>query len=73
MHRKGSVKRSSTTKEKKVVAENVVTNRKFAENDTIFNSSCSEAGVNPTKRQASKFRLGKGIAFKTMRTKREIK
>jgi hypothetical protein len=49
-------------KEKKV---DVVTNKKFAEQDEIFKKACDVAGIKPTKRQASKFRLGKGLAFES--------
>jgi hypothetical protein len=41
-----------------------VTNKEFAKNDDFFNKACEKAGVKPTSRQASKFRLGKGMAFK---------
>lgn len=36
------------------------TNEAFAANDTQFRSDCAAVGVNPTRRQASKFRNGKG-------------
>jgi len=41
-----------------------VTNKKFAENNKFFIADCKRAGVEPTSRQASKYRLGKGLAFK---------
>lgn len=37
------------------------TNREFSQNET-FQAKCQEAGVQPTKRQASKFRRGYGKA-----------
>jgi len=40
-----------------------VTNTKFAEVDKVFNASCSHAGVQPTPRQASKYRNKKGSAY----------
>jgi len=40
-----------------------LTNAKFAEQDDFFKKSCAEAGVEPTKRQASKFRMKKGSAW----------
>ena len=40
-----------------------ITNRKFAETDVKFQSACSEAGVQATARQASKFRMKRGKAF----------
>lgn len=39
-----------------------VTNKKFSENK-LFQKACTLAGVEPTARQASKFRNGKGLAF----------
>ena len=39
------------------------TNRDFAKNED-FIQRCEKAKVQPTKRQASKFRLGKGSVFK---------
>jgi hypothetical protein len=43
---------------------NDVTNAKFAANNQEFRTYCNEAGVAPTKRQASKWLMGKGIASK---------
>lgn len=40
-----------------------VTNKKFTE-DGFFKACCKKAGVEPTMRQASKFRLEKGSAYK---------
>lgn len=40
-------------------------NKEFAEKDVNFIRCCEAAGVEPTKRQASKFRNGKGRAFKS--------
>ena len=42
-----------------------VTNKMFAAQDQGFRAKCDEAGVQPTSRQASKYRNGKGTAFKT--------
>ena len=39
------------------------TNRDFAKTED-FIQRCKKAKVEPTKRQASKFRMGKGKAFK---------
>jgi len=41
-----------------------LSNTAFAQNDQAFRARCEAAGVPPTKRQASKFRLGKGRAFR---------
>jgi len=41
-----------------------VTNKAFAEKDGFFKKACEVASVKVTTRQASKFRLGKGLAFK---------
>ena len=39
------------------------THAKFAKEDAVFNKACEKAGVPNTKRQASKFRMGRGQAF----------
>ncbi|OHA07471.1 MAG: hypothetical protein A2934_02485 [Candidatus Sungbacteria bacterium RIFCSPLOWO2_01_FULL_47_10] len=44
-----------------------VVNREFAENDKRFRIACSLAGIQATKRQASKFRRGFGSAEVAMR------
>jgi len=49
-------------KKKKVVKR--VTNKKFSTDDSFFKKACEVAGVEPTTRQASKFRLEKGLAYK---------
>lgn len=46
------------------MAKKRVTNKEFAEKDEFFKNCCGKAGVNPTVRQASKFRNGKGSAYK---------
>jgi predicted HicB family RNase H-like nuclease len=40
------------------------TNKEFAATDQNFLKHCKATKVEPTKRQASKFRMGKGKAFK---------
>lgn len=42
------------------------TNKYFANNDTQFQEACILADTKPTKRQASKFKNKKGIAYKTV-------
>jgi len=51
---------------KKAVKKEVkkVTNKMFAKGDSFFNKACGMAEVEPTTRQASKFRMGKGLAYK---------
>lgn len=39
------------------------TNKQFCERDEVFKLSCELAKTKPTKRQASKFRMGKGSAI----------
>lgn len=41
-----------------------VTNRQFSKTDKNFLSACEKAGVEPTARQASKYRNKKGLAYK---------
>ena len=43
--------------------ETTVNNRDFT-SDGAFQAACSAAEVKPTKRQASKFRMGQGAAYK---------
>ena len=40
-----------------------MTNKDFAEKDEPFKKACEQAGVKPTKRQASKWRRNKGKAY----------
>lgn len=41
-----------------------ITNVKFSKMDETFKVSCERAGIEPTRRQASKFRNKKGLAYK---------
>ena len=41
-----------------------IPNKVFALKDQGFKDACERAGVQPTSRQASKYRNGKGSAFK---------
>jgi len=43
---------------------NTQTNKEFSRSNDLFNTACREANVKPTKRQASKFKLHKDMAFK---------
>jgi hypothetical protein len=38
-------------------------NAQYAQTSEMFRAACDEAGVQPTKRQASKFRRGIGAAY----------
>lgn len=40
-------------------------NKTFAQTNTAFKTACENAGLPPTKRQASKFRNEYGKAYKT--------
>lgn len=40
-----------------------ITNRKFSQEDRLFLKACELAGVEPTRRQASKFRNKNGSAY----------
>ena len=40
------------------------TNKFFAEHDEVFKKACEIAGVDPTPRQASKYRMKRGSAYK---------
>lgn len=41
-----------------------MTNRKFAEQNKEFIAACRRVEIQPTKRQASKFRNRRGLAYK---------
>jgi len=43
-----------------------MTNLKFSETDEEFRRACEEANVKPTARQASKWRMKKGIVWKKL-------
>ena len=44
-----------------------LTNRKFAKEDEKFQEACMNAEIQPTTRQASKYRNQKGKAYKAQR------
>ena len=44
-----------------------LTNREFLATNAIVKRACEMAGVEPTRRQVSKFRNKKGIAYQTWR------
>ena len=41
-----------------------MTNKEFAEKDKIFRDICKRVNIPPTTRQASKWRMKKGKAYK---------
>ena len=41
-----------------------ITNAHFARTDEHFINACSQAGIDPSTRQAGKFRRGEGIAYR---------
>ena len=42
---------------------NKVTNREFAEKSVEFRAACEMVGIEPSSRQAGKWRRGEGAAF----------
>ena len=42
-----------------------MTNKEFAAQDQKFRAACSAAGVEPTARQASKYRNNQGLAYQS--------
>ena len=44
-----------------------LSNKHFAETDKPFQIACQVASIPPTKRQASKWRNGKGLVWKTFK------
>ena len=51
----------------------VITNKHFALKNEWFRAACVKAGVEPTTRQASKWRLKKGKAYAFKGVKEEVK
>ena len=43
-----------------------LSNKEFAAQVKRFNAACEKAGINPTKRQAAKWRARRGIAFRVV-------
>lgn len=39
-------------------------NAEFAKTDTTFINACTHAGIEPTARQAGKYRRGEGVAYR---------
>lgn len=46
-----------------------MTNKEFAGEIKAFGEGCRKSNIPPTKRQASKWRNKRGLAFKAMHTK----
>lgn len=44
-----------------------MTNKNYCQASTTFKKSCIGAGVEPTSRQVSKYKRGKGRAYRWMR------
>ena len=44
-------------------------NRTFAQTNQAFKNACEKAGTPATKRQASKFRNGRGMAWNALKNK----
>ena len=42
-----------------------MTNKKFAAQDRTFRAACEAAGIDPTPRQASKYRNNQGLAYQS--------
>ena len=47
-------------------------NKEFAEKDVKFNNACASLDMKATTRQASKWRMGKGRAYKVAILKQKI-
>ena len=46
------------------MTEEIISNRDFAKTNMAFRNACKKAFVEPSVRQASKFRNNRGFAFK---------
>ena len=55
------------------VKVDVITNKQFALKNDWFRAACVKAGIEPTTRQASKWRLKKGKAYAFKGVKEEVK
>ena len=53
-------------------SEKIITNREKLAGDTNFNNLCKLANVEPTLRQYSKFRMGKGVVYRTQVLKQQV-
>ena len=49
------------------------TNREYAENNKAFRQACEEAGIEPTPRQAAKYRRGYGQAAQSISKRSSLK
>ena len=50
------------------MSEDRITNRDFSRHNKTFLLACEKASIPPTKRQASKFRSRRGLAYQKLRT-----
>lgn len=49
-----------------------VTNKEFAATDRKFRAACEAAGIEPTARQASKYRNNQGLAYQSKGMKTNV-
>jgi hypothetical protein len=49
-----------------------ITNKEFMKMDAAFINACDNVHIKPTKRQASKWRNNKGLAFKNGKRKLDV-
>lgn len=59
-------KLQTTGRDRHHQVKNGITNRLFAKTDARFQEACIRAGVQPTKRQAAKFRRKEGSAYNSL-------
>jgi len=50
----------------------IITNAQFSKSNKEFVAACEEAGIVPTRRQASKFLNKKGLTYKVMKKQIEV-
>ena len=49
-----------------------ISNKEFAAQDKKFQAACKAAGVEPTARQASKYRNNQGLAYQSKGMKNNV-
>lgn len=53
--------------------EKRITNAEFARGDKAFREHCSNAGIEPSRRQASKYRNKEGAAYRSEHFIKEVR
>lgn len=73
MEKEDKQKRQRKKPQQLKVKRHNITNKQFADGNILFKKCCDIAGIPPTRREASRFRNGKGLAFKFKGSAKEKK